>query len=66
MNTIEENNRIDKLRNVLKGLEEAINDFLGCEYIEVNQDSENFNSDLFAQYEAINFNSKMLIDLLNH
>jgi hypothetical protein len=43
---------------------EAINAYLNVSYIEVEQDNKNFDSDLFAQYETINFNSKMLIDLI--
>lgn len=43
---------------------EAICAFLGCDYIIDDENEDGFDEDLFAQYETINFNSKLLKDLI--
>ncbi len=42
----------------------AICAFLEVDYIIEDETEEGFNFDNFAEYETINFNSKMLIDLI--
>lgn len=39
---------------------ESIYDFLGVNYIEEDQNNEDFNEDLFCEYETINSNSFFL------
>ena len=40
-----------------ENFEQSVLDYLCVNYVETDRENENFNEDLFCQYETINFNS---------
>jgi len=43
---------------------DALCEYMGVPYIVVEQDADDFNEELFSQYETINFNSVLLSKLI--